>query len=545
MRSTDDDTHKRTGYRTGHATCATATDLLACAWSCSRLSARRPSRRQAPARAHADRKPTLEIYGFGQADAIVDFKHEQPGLVRRQPAVEAADRSANDSAQDGHFYLSPRQSRLRRQGRAARPTHGTSRRSSSSTCSASARDAGQTTIRLRHAWGQWRQVGGGLTNSHVHGRRRLPEHPRVLGPERDAVLPQRPGVLGAVREHEANSNLRVAIERPGASGDAGVFADRVELQNVRGRFPAPDFTGHYRYGPGWGYVQVGGALRYIALGRPAPERHVRSQRHTSGLGRQPQLERQARRATTCSGCRSSTARASRTTSTTRRSTSASKTNPGNLRHAGHRRGAARSSASSAYLDHNWNSRWSTARSATRASNITNSDGQAANAFKNGQYASANLLWTPATNVMMGGEFQWAHRENFSDGFSLRRLRVQFSFKYSFSAKYRRVVMVTKLCSAQRRAWLPAHAGRSSWSAALVARAHSSDRSANRGQQRVQSSSRTSTKGRTPTTSRRSPRWIRTCSASRWSPPTARSTRPATSRPRCRSSRSPRSSRWRR
>ncbi len=26
-------------------------------------------------------------------------------------------------------------------------------------------DAGQTTIRLRHAWGQWKQFGGGQTNS--------------------------------------------------------------------------------------------------------------------------------------------------------------------------------------------------------------------------------------------------------------------------------------------------------------------------------------------------------------------------------------------
>jgi hypothetical protein len=35
---------------------------------------------------------------------------------------------------------------------------------------------------------------------------------------------------------------------------------------------------------------------------------------------------------------------------------------------------------------------------------------------------------------MGGEFQWAGRDNFSDGFSSRDYRVQFSFKYSFSAK---------------------------------------------------------------------------------------------------------------
>jgi len=36
--------------------------------------------------------------------------------------------------------------------------------------------------------------------------------------------------------------------------------------------------------------------------------------------------------------------------------------------------------------------------------------------------------------MMGGEFQWGRRENFSDGFTSNDYRLQFSFKYSFAAK---------------------------------------------------------------------------------------------------------------
>jgi hypothetical protein len=37
-------------------------------------------------------------------------------------------------------------------------------------------------------------------------------------------------------------------------------------------------------------------------------------------------------------------------------------------------------------------------------------------------------------VLIGGEFQWGKRENFSDGFSFNDYRVQFSFKYNFSYK---------------------------------------------------------------------------------------------------------------
>ena len=36
--------------------------------------------------------------------------------------------------------------------------------------------------------------------------------------------------------------------------------------------------------------------------------------------------------------------------------------------------------------------------------------------------------------MVGGEFQWGRRENFSDGFKYDGYKVQFSFKYNFSYK---------------------------------------------------------------------------------------------------------------
>ena len=61
-------------------------------------------------------------------------------------------------------------------------------------------------------------------------------------------------------------------------------------------------------------------------------------------------------------------------------------------------------------------------------------GQAPDAFKTGQYALGNLLYYPVPNVMVGGEFQWGRRENFSDGFQSDGVKVQFSFKYNFSWK---------------------------------------------------------------------------------------------------------------
>jgi hypothetical protein len=51
-----------------------------------------------------------------------------------------------------------------------------------------------------------------------------------------------------------------------------------------------------------------------------------------------------------------------------------------------------------YLDHNWNSTWSTAAGYALV-DISNSNAQAANAYRKGQYASVNLLSTPAKNVL--------------------------------------------------------------------------------------------------------------------------------------------------
>jgi hypothetical protein len=88
----------------------------------------------------------------------------------------------------------------------------------------------------------------------------------------------------------------------------------------------------------------------------------------------------------------------------------------------------------AYLDHRWNSAWTSAIGWSMV-NIENSDAQAASAFHQGQYASANALWSPLPQVLVGTEFLWGYRKNFSDDFTFNDYRLQFAFKYSFSQKF--------------------------------------------------------------------------------------------------------------
>jgi len=54
--------------------------------------------------------------------------------------------------------------------------------------------------------------------------------------------------------------------------------------------------------------------------------------------------------------------------------------------------------------------------------IRNSDGQAPPAARTATVPAEHFSITPARNVMMDGEFQWAHCNNFSGGFSVKDLR---------------------------------------------------------------------------------------------------------------------------
>ena len=105
-------------------------------------------------------------------------------------------------------------------------------------------DAGQTTFRLRHAYGELGAFGAGQTWSPFMDPDVFPNSLEYWGPTGHGVLPQRPGPLDAGQGRPRAVTL--ALERPGASGDAGVYADRIELQNIKARFPLPDFSGAYK-----------------------------------------------------------------------------------------------------------------------------------------------------------------------------------------------------------------------------------------------------------------------------------------------------------
>jgi len=87
-----------------------------------------------------------------------------------------------------------------------------------------------------------------------------------------------------------------------------------------------------------------------------------------------------------------------------------------------------------FLDHNWSQRFQSSAGYSMV-NIWNANGDLPAAYHQGHYALANLLFHPVPAVMVGGEFQFGRRLNFSDGFNTNDYRVQFSFKYDWSKTF--------------------------------------------------------------------------------------------------------------
>jgi hypothetical protein len=388
---------------------------------------------QAPAQASAAAPKqasvaTVEVYGFAMADAIYEFKQSNPDWFdthrpSRLPAFE------DQFGRDGRTWFSARQSRL-----GAKGTIPTSRSPIEVVfefdLAGVGVDAGQTTIRPRHMYGQWGAFGAGQTNSIFMDIDVFPNTLEYWGPNgmlffRNVMLWWRPYTT------PAGSKFTIALERPGASGDLGIAADRIELSDVTPRFSAPDISSEYRYADSWGHVELGGIVRWMSWDDNVVDAFDLSGTATGwGLSLSSNIKAGKNDVIRLQGIYGAGVENYFNDAPVDVGLA---TNPGNL--ITPVTGEALGNVGLvAYLDHRWNSAWTTAIGYSRV-DIDNSDLQDPSAYSSGQYASGNLLWSPLSNVLIGGELLWGDRKNFGDDFSSDNFRVQFSFKYSFSQKF--------------------------------------------------------------------------------------------------------------
>jgi hypothetical protein len=368
-------------------------------------------------------KPKLEIYGFAMMDAGYDFKQVDPDWFDVVRPVKLPARE-NQFGADGNTYFSVRQTRFG--ARSEVPTSmGTLKTIFEFELFGTGTDAGQTTFRLRHAYGELGQFGAGQTWSPFMDIDVFPNSVEYWGPNGMVFFRN---VQFRWMPIQGESRVTLALERPGASADQGIYAGRIELQDVRAHFPMPDISGEARLGRSWGYVEAAGMLRrikWVDIGTDpfdlsgdawgwgvnlssnlkVYKKDVVKLQLVFGEG----IQNYMNDAPADIGPRP---------------------NPGNpiTPVTGE---ALPLLGIVAFYDHYWNDKFSSTIGYSRL-DIDNSESQTNDAFRIGQYAVTNLLYYPVKDVMVGAEFQFGHRKNFRDGWSVPDYRIQFSFKYNFS-----------------------------------------------------------------------------------------------------------------
>ena len=374
----------------------------------------------------AEGEKSFEIYGFAQADYIQDFNRVNPDweATLRPSRIPT---SGEPYGSDGQAILSVRQSRLG--VKATLPTEkGPIFTKLEFDFFGTGSDAGQTTIRLRHAYGEFGQFLAGQTNSVFMDGDIFPNVIDYWGPTgmvfyRNVQFRWTP--IAGDRE------LAIAIEDPGNDIDTGQFSRQLEQGGFTGQSDesVPDLTAHYRMKTGFGHVQVAGILRKIGIEVVDPVTNEVAYSDddmgwgidltgTVNLGASDVI-----RAGVVYG-----------------EGIASYMNDGGMDAAPDRPStqtgaqveAVPLTGVSLYLDHSWNEQF-TSSIGYSFTEVDNTDGQTADAYNKGQYASANLLYMPVKDVLVGVEALWGDRED-NGGNSGSDTRVQFSMKYNFGAK---------------------------------------------------------------------------------------------------------------
>jgi len=379
----------------------------------------------ANAQATPDAKPSFEIYGFTMLDMGHDFEQINPNWfdtmrVTKLPAFE------DEFGHDNNTFAGVRQTRLG--VRSSTPTTlGELKTTFEFELFGTGVDEGQTTFRLRHAYGELGAFGAGQYWSPFMDPDVFPNSLEYWGPTGMVFFRNVQVRWMPIR---GDSNLTLALERPGASGDAGIYANRVELQNIRPRFPLPDFSGAYKYSKTWGYVRAAGLLRWIKWDDVLEDRFDLSGDATGwGVNLSSNL---------LAGKNNTVRLQFVFGEGIENYMNDAPVDIGIVNNFGNPRTPILGKPLPiigivAFLDHTWSEKF-TSSIGYSLTDIDNTDAQAPAAYKNGQYALGNLLYIPVTNVMVGGELQWGRRENFSDGFQSDGLKLQFSFRYNFSWK---------------------------------------------------------------------------------------------------------------
>ncbi len=387
----------------------------------------------APLGKQADQKKpgaesTLDIYGFAMTDAGYNFGAIDPAWfdVVRPTKLPAF---ANEFGPNGQAFFSVRQTRFG--VKSSTPTsYGDLKTIFEFELFGTGVDAGQTTFRLRHAWGELGHFGVGQYWSPFMDINVFPNSIEYWGPN-GMVFFRNVQFRWTPIKTDRNTFM-IAAERPGASGDQGVYSGRIELSNITPQFILPDLSMQGHFDRKWGYFQIASMFRRIAW----VDNNRTSQQNFGGSA-------------FGWGINASSNLKFKENTTGKLQLVYGHGIQNYMNDAPIDIGVQNNFSNPitpvkgvplpmigavAFVDHNWNKKFSSTFGGSML-NIWNSDAESPSDFHQGYYALTNLLFYPVKNVMAGGEFQYGRRVNFRNGYNFNDYRVQFSFKYSYGKTF--------------------------------------------------------------------------------------------------------------
>jgi hypothetical protein len=375
---------------------------------------------------------SFEIYGFAQADYIQDIsgRLDADWDDAFRPSKICFDGACGE---DGQASLSVKQSRFGVKG--TMPTKGEGgipiNFKFEFDMFGTGADAGQTTMRLRHFYGEWGAILAGQTHSLFMDIDVFPNTIDYWGPS--GMVFYRNVQIRWTPYRTKNSHFAIAVERPSNDIDSGNLRliEGLEDVDVRNDEELPDLTAQYRYGDDWGHVQVGGILRKVGYELRADPSDPWTEGSETGWGINVGsvinlFEKDAIRLQVVYG----EGIASYMNDGGMDLAPAANWNSGVLTDL--EAEAVALTGALAYYDHWWSDRWSSSIGYS-ITKVDNTNFQDPGAFSKIDYASGNLLYYPAENVMVGGELMWGERKNNNDD-TEDGFRFQFSVKYNFGIK---------------------------------------------------------------------------------------------------------------
>jgi hypothetical protein len=379
----------------------------------------------------ADADRSFEIYGFAQADFIQDFDG------RLDPDWDDAFRPSKigideQFGSDGQSSISVKQSRFGVKGTMPTGEGGTPLNFKFEfDLFGTGADAGQTTFRLRHAYGEWGSLLAGQTNTLFMDGDVFPNTIDYWGPA--GMVFYRNVQLRWTPYKTANNHFAIAVERPGNDIDSGNLRliEGFEDLQVQNDETLPDLTAQYRHGGDWGHVQVAGILRKVGF----EVRESSSDRWSSGS--------ETGWGINVGSSINTIGKDKILLQVVYGEGIASYMNDGGMDLAPTAQfdedvvtdveaEAVQLTGVVAYYDHYWSDRWSSSIGYSYTE-VDNTNFQDPGTFQKGEYASTNLLYYPAENLMIGGEVLYGSRTN-NDDEDGDAFRFQFTVKYNFGVK---------------------------------------------------------------------------------------------------------------